>query len=109
MPIDVTLLVQRQIEASAWSPDDDRQNPHGLDLARCLVEPPVHQTYLDSFNDNAPIDLWLVLREMPGGHGGYEVVFSEAEGDFGLAVRGDDGQGVLIGMYGSFPETLTSM
>ncbi|MDA1195099.1 MAG: hypothetical protein O2894_07930 [Planctomycetota bacterium] len=107
-PADVATLIDRQI-AAGWDPDSPRQNPHGVELKRCLVVPPERRTFLDSFNSNQPIDLWLVLREDPDSKDGYEVVFCEEEGEFGLAVPDGNKPGTLIGIYGSFPETLASM
>ena len=85
-----------------------RTNLHGVDLLKCLVDPPRRRTYLDSFDANAPLELWLVLEEDPEGHNGYEIVFDEKEG-FGLATARAQDVPVFIGWYGTFVETLEGM
>lgn len=106
-PDDIVAMVQSEIH-KGWDADDPLANPHGIDLARCLLSRPVCRTYLDSFNDNRPMEMWLVLEEDPDGHGAYEVVFDEARREFGLATSGKH-RPVFIGYYGSFRETLAGM
>ena len=82
-------------------------NSHHVNLDKCRVTPS-RITCANSLNGNAPIQLWIVLREPPETKGGYLVVFDEARGTFGLAVE----RGLLpvfLGWYGSFTETLTGM
>lgn len=86
----------------------ERGNAHGVDLRACLIEPPCRRTYLDSWNPNAPISLWLVLEEDPSGHSGYEIVFDDAQRKFGLATPGEQWP-VFLGFYGSFLEALEGM
>jgi hypothetical protein len=80
---------------------------HGRPVAECLC-PPERQVFLDSFNNNEPLHLWLVFNESLNTEEGYKVVYAENEELFGLAVPGTDTP-VFIGIYGSFVETLNSM
>ena len=98
----------REIIINEIGGDWMRTNAHGVDLRACLVDPPRRRTYLDSFNQNVSVELWLVLEEDPNLHSGYEIVFSETERQFGLATSSDDGP-VFIGWHGSFLETLEGM
>jgi hypothetical protein len=82
-------------------------NPHDVDLAECRVTP-THITCANSFDDNRPIELWLVLREAPASEKGYLVVFDEVRGTFGLAVPSSP-KPVFLGWNGSFTETLAGM
>lgn len=77
---------------------------HDLDLTRCLVLPPVKEIFADSFTDDEPLELWLVLDERPEVEGGYKIVYDEADDIFGLVIGN-----TFIGYYGSFLETLQGM
>jgi len=76
-------------------------NQFGWDFRSKLVSPPVQIRV--STPDNNQEDVWLVLDESPGG-GGYRIVFSIEDQEFGLV-----SSGVLIGLYGDFKETLNAM
>lgn len=54
------------------------------------------------------VEHWLVLEETPGG--GYQIVFDEDSGQFGLATF-DVGtrRDYFPGLYGNFLETLDAM
>lgn len=82
-------------------------NSHGVDLAKCRVAP-TRITCADSFNDNQPVELWLVLREVPDSDAGYLVVFDAGHGRFGLATAADP-LPVLLGWDGSFTQALAGM
>ena len=81
---------------------------HGVDLRRCLVTPPRKRVYLDSFDEDAPTELWLVLEENPDDHSGYEIVYDDIRNTFGLAITTKDAP-VFIGYYGTFLNTLEAM
>jgi hypothetical protein len=106
-PEEVKAVISGEIRRG-WNEKDPRENPHGVVFARCLLPLPERRVFLDSFADNRPVEMWLVLEEDPDGHAGYEVVFDERSGVFGLAVPGND-QSVFIGNYGTFRETLRGM
>jgi len=101
----VTELIEKEI-AGDWN----RPNPHGVNLKRCLVVPPVRKSYDDACHDGQAVDLWLVLEEIPEKKSGYKIVFDDSTGQFGLAT--DDvrtSRAVFIGYYGTFLETLDGM
>ena len=101
----VTELIEKEI-AGDW----DRQNPHGVNLKKCLVVPPVRKTYDDACHGAQIVDLWLVLEENPEKKSGYKIVFDDSREQFGLAV--DDARtcrAAFIGCYGTFLETLDAM
>jgi hypothetical protein len=102
-PTEVLTVVLKEIGGD-WR----RSNSHGVRLRECIVEPPRRRTYIDSLKTDVPIELWLVLEERPDTHSGYEVVFDETQGSFGLATVSNDGP-VFLGWYGSFLETIESM
>jgi hypothetical protein len=82
----------------------------GQSMEECLLSP-VLKKFINSFEEGELLDLWLVFEETPdsgSANSGYKIVYSEAEGMFGLAVAGDV-HDVLIGFYGGFVETLNSM
>lgn len=98
----------RQTVLNEIAGDWDRSNAHGVDLRKCVVDPPRRRIYADSFNADSPIELWLVLEEDPDNRGGYEIVFDELRGQFGLATTTKDVP-VFLGWYGTFIDTLNGM
>ena len=80
---------------------------HGRPIDQCLVEP-VEITCLNSHASNQPERYWLVFEEGPNPGQGYKVVYDEELCEFGLAVAGEV-EPIIIGIYGSFVETLHSM
>ena len=100
---DVREVVLAEIGGQwSWS------NLHGVDLRRCLVDPPQQRVYLDSFHEGATIELWLVLEEDPVGHNGYQIVY-DGQRRFGLAVADNIETPTFIGWYGTFLNTLEGM
>jgi hypothetical protein len=101
-PQQLTHLIQEDLKqagtAFVW---------HGRPLDECLQKPEKRR-FLNSHADNAPEDLWLVFEEGPTPGHGYMVVYDESLNEFGLAVQGTPDP-VVIGIYGSFLETLNSM
>jgi hypothetical protein len=98
---EVTSLVDEQIGGD-WG----HSNLHGVDLRRCLVEPR-QLTVFDA--QRSPLDVWLVLEEVPGGPGGYVVVYEEESACFGLVTNAHRVDALLIGLYGSFFDALDAM
>jgi hypothetical protein len=104
----VRELVEREV-AGQWSPS----NAHGSELRQCLA-PPVLREYDDRragrpLTDPPPVvHLWLVFAGEPRGLGGYQIVYDELAGLFGLAVSGA-ARDVFIGHYGSFLDTFRGM
>lgn len=87
----------------------DQSNAHGVDLRHCLV-PPVLRQFADPLDRQKTFGLWLVLEEIPETCGGYQIVYSEDDSDFGLAMTdAADGTPIFLGIYGSFMETLAAM
>ena len=107
-PEEIRTKIAQEIERG-WDEKDPRSNPHGVELSRCLLAVPERRTFLDSFDENSPIELWLVLEEQPDDQSGYEIVYNEDRDIFGLAIKGSRDSAVLIGYYGSFLETLAGM
>ena len=112
-PADVSNLIAKQIATvgHTWFADP-RNNPHGLDLKRCLVHPArvTCQNPFPGLHEGAPFDAWLVLQERPDDDAGagYSIIFEEEAGQFGLACGTRDDL-VLIGLYGSFLDTVQGM
>lgn len=106
-PTEVRAIVDEEIR-TAFTGDPAFAGSHGVDLGRCLLARPESRTYLDSFDGNRPVQMWLVLVEDPAKHSGYQIVFDDSRGVFGLAVPGA-GQAVCIGYYGSFVDALGAM
>lgn len=102
-PEDVRAQIEKEIDG-----DWERDNPHGVDLRRCLVGP-TKRRYEDSFHEGQHLDLWLVLEEDPGSRSGYKIVYDEERDMYGLAVKGDKNEDVFIGNHGTFLETLDGM
>jgi hypothetical protein len=99
-PEEVQAIVETEI-AGDWN----RSNPHGVDLNRCLIMPVLGQFV----GPPGLSQLWVVLEEYPDFDSGYKVVFDETSQMFGLACCGVSGENVLIGLYGSFLNTLDAM
>ena len=101
---DVREIVKRAM-GSEWS----RTNAHACDFKRCLVEP-----YMREFEDcggpgaAGTVRLWVVLEENPEECDGYQIVFEEQSGEFGLACPGLHGP-IYLGRYGSFLRTFDAM
>jgi len=52
----------------------------------------------------------VVLEQIPETRAGYQIVYSEDDGAFGLAMTdAADGSPVFLGIYGTFMETLAGM
>jgi hypothetical protein len=90
--------------------DWDRAGMHSLDLRQCLVSPPRVETYwLTTPGTEQPLLLWLVAQESSKELGGYEVVYDESDGMFGLGMLDRDGIRHHIGDYGGFWDALEGM
>ncbi|MEZ5990058.1 MAG: hypothetical protein R3F30_13200 [Planctomycetota bacterium] len=100
-------IIDKEIQ-TAFTGDPSRAGSHGVDLSRCLLARPESRTFLDSFDGNRPVRMWLVLEEDPDNHAGYQIVFDGSRSAFGLAVPGTE-SAVFIGYYGSFVDTLEAM
>jgi hypothetical protein len=101
-PTSINAIIDRDLREHP-----DFFNSHGVDLEKCRVTP-ARLTCADSFHEDRPIELWLVLRALPNSTAGYLVVFDAERGEFGLAVAGAT-LPVFLGRYGSFTETLAGM
>ena len=98
----VQALVRSQV-GDGWNRADW---PHGVDLDRCIVDPPVRMPFHAAWDPAASLDLWLVLEEDSGD--GYCIAFDEVEEVFGIGTRIEAGM-LLLGFYGSFVETLEAL
>jgi hypothetical protein len=91
--------------------DWDRTNDHGCDLRRCLVPPRI----LEYYGCNRPSEpyrilrMWLVLEEIPGTKDGYQVVYGEEAGMFGLASAEGVNGATFFGYYGTFLQAFHGM
>ena len=101
------LIADEMARAGAGFLADPPNNPHGLDLRRCLAEP-TRVTCTDGFEKGRQFDAWLVLEERPDGDNGYRIIFEEESGKFGLAV-GPREDLVFIGFSGLFLTTVEGM
>jgi hypothetical protein len=102
----LTEIIESEI-AGDWS----RPNDHGCDLRRCLVTPKLTE-YFGSHRPDEPdriLSLWHVLEEEPETKDGYQVVFSEEIGMFGLAVANGVQGATFIGYYGTFLQAFHGM
>src|SRR5215217_3942659 len=86
---------------------------HGItkdNIDQLLVEPTVIEL-MDVLGQRN--EYWLVLDEQPGDLvNGYQVVYDEREDMFGLATKTTVESkeiGLLVGLYGSFIDTLDNM
>jgi hypothetical protein len=107
---DVSKIIEDEIAAI----DEDwltrfENNPHGLDLSRCLITPErvLCKNSFPGFRDGKPFEAWLVLEELPT-NDGYRIIFDEKLRKFGLAC-GTRREPVFIGWYGSFLNTVQGM
>jgi hypothetical protein len=96
---DVDVMVRRDI-GEQWA----RSNLHHVDLRRCLLPARAIQV-VDPAGANAR-PVWLVLHEVPGGGDGYGVVFDELTATYGLVEMRKGYDPCLIGLYGTFFDTL---
>lgn len=100
---EISKLIQQEIDGASFI-----SNAHGVDLRRCLVTP--QKVVYEDGSGSGTIELWVVLEEVPEDQSGYKIVFDERTGSFGLAIKSSPGRpGVLVGLYGSFLETLEAM
>ena len=79
-----------------------------LDIKRCLIVPEVVDCY-DYTEAEPPEKLWLVFREDLTQKCGYSIVFDEEAHSFGLAIIGQSGKRICIGLYGSFLDAINGM
>ncbi len=87
--------------------DTDFFNPHGLDFKTTLIKP-IKQIYRDPLDANIKHNLWTVLEETPNGDG-YKIFYSEEENAFGLGIKSKYDEPTLLGIYGPFLNTVSSM
>lgn len=105
----MTSTEVRAIVEEETGGDWSRSNSHAVDLRKCLV-PPRKVACRDTFpklNGGKPLQLWVVLEEIPGTREGYLIVFDE-RGVFGLADWSGDTP-MFLGFHGSFLNTLEGM
>lgn len=79
---------------------------HGLDLDRCCVPPRRVSVEVAA---TEVIECWSVLEDDRGSAAGYSIVYDERSGAFGLALRREGAERVLVGWYGSFRDALEAM
>lgn len=72
-----------------------------------LVPPRTIRLYLDSRDLQATF--WLVTDHVDQSDSSYRIVFDPAEGMFGLEVTWQGGRQELLGLYGTFAETIINM
>jgi hypothetical protein len=104
-PAEITAVVRAEI-----GDDWDRENPHNVDLRRCLVTPrkvSCRNTF-PQLEGGRALDMWIVLEETPGENEGYLIVFDEQKRKFGLA-DWDEDTPVFLGYHGTFLDTLDGM
>lgn len=108
---DVSKLIADEIAAAGedWL-NRPENNPHGLDLSRCLIKPErvICKNTFPAFRGGKHFEAWLVLEELPNNDGGYRIIFDEEMGKFGLAC-GTRREPVFIGWHGSFLDTVQGM
>jgi hypothetical protein len=68
-----------------------------------IIEPR-YEEYIDINNNK--IMLWTVFES---DNFGYKIVYSEKNGEFGLAMISMGDEKIFLGIYGGFVETLSSM
>jgi hypothetical protein len=85
-------------------------NPHGLDLGRCLVEPRrvVCRNTFPQFRDGKPFPAWVVLEEQSDCDDCYRIIFDEELRKFGLA-GGIRLMPSFLGWHGTFLNTVRGM
>ena len=83
--------------------------PHGVELDRCVLNPPEMHRFVEATSSTEELDLWVVLEEDPINRRGYRIVLDPESRQFGLATKGNDGKQLFLGLYGGFVETLESM
>jgi hypothetical protein len=79
------------------------------EVKTCLLEPFKADF---SFFTGEVKSLWVVLDEVPNDkQSGYLIIFDEDEEMFGLGIKpsNENEAGYLIGLYGSFTDTLRNM
>jgi hypothetical protein len=108
---DVSKLIADEIAAAGedWF-EQPENNPHGLELSRCLITPAwvTCTNTFPEFRGGKPFEAWLVLEELPNNDDGYRIIFDEEVGKFGLAC-GTRREPIFIGWHGSFLHTVQGM
>src|SRR3989442_612845 len=101
-------IIQGEIESNQI------ENWHGItkeNIQQHLIKP-ILIDIVTAWN-NQLNKYWLVLDERPDDKKiGYQIIFDEKESKFGLATKTGtktNGIGVMIGLYGSFINTLNGM
>jgi hypothetical protein len=94
-------LVRRQV-GNDWHRTDW---PHGVRLARCVLDPPVKKSLCVAWDADVTLECWVVLEEDVDDEPGYSIVYEEEDDAFGLATQIEGGL-LLLGFYGDFVTTL---
>ncbi len=109
-PEEIKKIVETEIEGLEETP-----NFHGINLKKCLVQPykvtAREPTVKDGNFKNQLEKVWIVLEENPGEPIGYKIYYDESCAEFGLMTNGlkDNQYPVILGIYGSFLDTLKAM
>jgi hypothetical protein len=99
--------IQKIVDRELNEPEEELKSWNEEEVRRLLLKPVKH-TYLDTFEEDSTMELWLILDERPGVPTSQKIVYDENENEFGLAGE-KDGQPVFLGYYGTLVETLESM
>ncbi len=90
----------------------DISNPHGIDIKKCLVLPPIIHSFKNSYDNFEPKDMWLILCEDPVNNNKGMIVYDETEKSYGLAFKDNRKHSfgfTFIGHYEGFLDTLMNM
>jgi hypothetical protein len=97
-------------EISGLIKDEMEKMPEQLTswLKTHLIEPRKVTLFTD-FSFNRTAEYWLVTDHTGTGDSGYRVIYSESDKMFGLETTTQEGQSVMMGLYGDFATTVESM
>ncbi|MBK23092.1 MAG: hypothetical protein CME70_03710 [Halobacteriovorax sp.] len=70
---------------------------------------PVEVSLFTSFNCTEKRKYWLVTNHKKNSESNYRIIFDGREKKFGLEMETESGENVMMGLYGSFFETIRSM
>jgi hypothetical protein len=109
-PDDIKNIMKKEVDSLA-----DKPELHWINFQRCLVTPYKITAREQIVKDGNRIDqleeVWIVFEERAGDSIGYKIYYDEGWGEFGLMTNGlkDDQYPVILGIYGSFLDTLKAM
>jgi hypothetical protein len=103
--MDINSLIKTKIENEINNSENIEIGIINKNNINNYIIEPRYEEYIDMSNNNK-IMLWTVLESE---NFGYQIIYSEKEEEFGLAMISMENEKIFLGINGGFLETVYSM